>query len=55
MFKQMLKTYHIKDVIVHKRAQAINVPEYCSFYPNKGIGFEIRKKTWPKGMHVQLK
>ena len=55
MFQQMLKTYHFKDVIVHKRAHAINALEYCSLYPNKGVGFKIRRRTWPKGMHYLLK
>lgn len=55
MFKQMLKTYQFKDVVVHKRASHLNVLEYCSFYPNKGVGFKIRRKTWPKGHHLLLK
>jgi hypothetical protein len=36
MFQQMLKTYQMKDVIVHKRAKQLNALEYCSLYPNKG-------------------
>jgi cold shock CspA family protein len=49
MFQQMLKTYQFKDVVVHKRAAALNAMEYCSLYPNQGVGFKIRRKTWPKG------
>lgn len=55
MFQQMLKTYHFKDIIVHKRAHAINVMEYCSLYPNKGVDFKIRRRTWPKGQYLLLK
>lgn len=55
MFKQMLKTYQFKDVVVHKRASHLNVVEYCSLYPNRGVGFRIRRKTWPQGSYVVLK
>ena len=51
----MLKTYQFKDVIVHKRASHLNALEYCSLYPNRGVGFKIRRKTWPKGVHLLLK
>jgi len=51
----MLKTYHFKDVVVHKRASHLNALEYCSLYPNKGEGFKIRRKTWFKGNHYLVK
>jgi hypothetical protein len=55
LFKNALKTYTAKDVLIHKRAHALNVPEMLSLYPNHGVGFIIRKKDWVKGIHYEVR
>lgn len=55
LFKNALKTYTAKDVLTHKRAHALNVPEMLSLYPNHGVGFIIRKKDWVKGIHYEVR
>lgn len=55
LFKNALKTYTAKDVLTHKRAHALNVPEMLSLYPNHGVGFIIRKKDWAKGIHYEIR
>lgn len=55
MFKNALKTYTLKDVLTHKRAHAINVPEMLSLYPNQGVGFQVRKKEWVPDVHYEIR
>lgn len=42
-------------MLTHKRAHANNVPEMMALYPNKGLGFNIRKKEWTAGLHYEVK
>lgn len=51
LFKNALKTYTAKEVLTHKRAHANNVPELLGLYPNRGVGFLVRKKDWVPDVH----
>ena len=55
MFKNALRTYTAKDVLIHKRAHAGNVPEMLSLFPNKGVGFRVMKKHWKEGKYYEIK
>ena len=55
LFRNALKTYHLKDLITHKRAATNSLVEILSLYPNKGVGFHIFKKGWTPGLHYELK
>jgi hypothetical protein len=50
IFKNALKSYTLKNVLIHKHAHANNIPEILGLFPNKGVGFNIKKKHWPEGL-----
>ena len=55
LFKNALKTYTRNDVLLHKKACVTDVPELLSLFPNKGVGFVVRKKHWREGHFWTIK
>lgn len=54
LFQESLKTFHLKDVIAHKKANPHTLVEMLSFYPNKGVGFQVFKKTWSPKLRIRI-
>jgi len=52
LFKNALKTYTAKDVLTNKRASSNSLTEMLALYPNKGVGFFIRRKNWTEGIKI---
>ena len=54
LFQESLKTYHLKDLITHKRASHLSLVEKCALYPNAGVGFHVRRRNWPAKMYIRI-
>lgn len=54
LFEESLKTYKLKDVIIHKKAKPHSLIELCSLYPNKGVGFLVWRKGWPAHTKIRV-
>ncbi len=55
IFKNALKTFTSKDVLSHKRAHANNLSEILMMFPNRGVDFFVRKKSWSPALYYEIK
>ena len=55
IFKETIKNYSINDAILHQKVQHNNLVENLAKYPNRGVGFKVRRVTWPKGKYYIIK